>query len=112
MKGFFLILMFFIFSLDSTEVIGVYQIKSKYSFDSLEIKKDGTYKYKSRGDSCWTWRDINGKWETKNDTLILYHDYSYKQSIKKEQYLFSIKNRRLRSIKFPYVNEISTYKKQ
>jgi len=77
MKTLLLTLMFCLFNLTTTEIIGKYQIESKLSFDTLELKKDGTYEYQSRGDSCWTWSDITGTWELKNNTLILHHNYSY-----------------------------------
>jgi len=80
MKTPFLIFVFYLLSLTTTEIIGKYQIKSDLSFDSLELKEDGTYEYLSRGDSCWTWSDIKGIWELKEDVLILHHNYSYVES--------------------------------
>ncbi|WP_298760604.1 hypothetical protein [uncultured Psychroserpens sp.] len=52
-----------------TEIIGKYQIESELSFDTLKLKKDGTYKYESRGDSCWTWSDITGTWKFENGII-------------------------------------------
>ena len=80
MKTLLLTLMFCLFNLTTTEIIGKYQIESNRSGDTLELKKDGTYEYQSRGDSCWTWSDIIGTWEFKNDTLYLHHSYSYVES--------------------------------
>ena len=80
MKTLLLTLIFCLFNLTTTEIIGKYQIESNRSGDTLELKKDGTYEYQSRGDSCWTWSDITGTWELKNDTLILHHNYSYVES--------------------------------
>jgi hypothetical protein len=80
MKTLLLTLLFCIFNLTTTEIIGKYQIESKRSIDTLELKEDGTYEYQSRGDSCWTWSDINGTWKLKGDILILHHEYSYVES--------------------------------
>ncbi|WP_282088916.1 hypothetical protein [Aquimarina algiphila] len=57
----------------SNELIGTYQIIDEINEDILEIKKDGTYTYKERGDSCWLWNDFSGEWELKNETLTLSH---------------------------------------
>ena len=70
MKTLILTLIFCLFNLTSTEIIGKYQIESELSFDTLELKKDGTYEYQSRGDSCWTWSDFSGTWELKNNEYI------------------------------------------
>ncbi|MBC8753869.1 hypothetical protein H2O64_04255 [Kordia sp. YSTF-M3] len=80
MKILSVLCLFFIFNITTTNIIGTYRIDSKTSFDTLELKFDGTYKYLSRGDSCWTWRDIKGKWELKNDILILHNQYSQLES--------------------------------
>jgi hypothetical protein len=77
MKTLFITFVLCTFSLTGTKIIGKYQIESKLSYDTLQLKRNGTYKYQSRGDSCWTWTDIKGMWELKSDTLILYHNYSY-----------------------------------
>lgn len=79
MKTLISTLLFFLFNLASTEIIGKYQIESELSFDTLELKKDGTYEYHSRGDSCWKWSDFSGTWELKNNKLTLFHNYSYKE---------------------------------
>ena len=79
MKTLILTLIFCLFNLTSTEIIGKYQIESELSFDTLELKKDGTYEYQSRGDSCWTWSDFSGTWELKNNELTLFHNYSYQE---------------------------------
>jgi len=102
MKILLLTFIFCFFNLTSTEIIGKYQIESKLSHDTLELKKDGTYEYQSRGDSCWTWSDITGTWELKNGILILNHNYSYeeeatkyvekKDSVSKDFVIFEIKD--------------------
>ena len=79
MKTLLLTFIICLFNLNSTEIIGKYQIESKLSYDTLELKKDGTYEYESRGDSCWMWSDFSGTWELKNDELTLYHNYSYEE---------------------------------
>ena len=79
MKTLLLTLIFCLFNLTSTEIIGKYQIENERSGDTLELKKDGTYEYQSRGDSCWTWSDFSGTWELKNDELTLFHNYSYQE---------------------------------
>ncbi|WP_179317933.1 hypothetical protein [Winogradskyella undariae] len=65
--------------MNSTEIIGKYQIESKLSYDTLELKKDGTYEYESRGDSCWMWSDFSGTWELKNNELTLFHNYPFQE---------------------------------
>lgn len=89
MKTLLLTLMLFLFNSPLTEIIGKYQIENENSFDTLELKKDGTYKYQSLGDSCWTWTDITGTWELKNGILILNHIYTYQESA--TTYIESIK---------------------
>ena len=79
MKTLLLTLIFCFFNLTTSEIIGKYQIESKRSGDTLELIKDGTYKYESRGDSCYMWSDFSGTWELKNDELTLYHNYSYQE---------------------------------
>jgi len=79
MKTLLLTLIFCLFNLTTTEIIGKYQIESNRSGDTLELKKDGTYEYKSRGDSCYMWSDFSGTWELKNDELTLFHNYSYQE---------------------------------
>jgi hypothetical protein len=79
MKTLLLTLIFCLFNLTTSEIIGQYQIESKRSGDTLELKKDGTYEYESRGDSCWMWSDFSGTWKLKNDELILFHNYSFQE---------------------------------
>jgi hypothetical protein len=79
MKTLLLTLIFCLFNLTTSEIIGKYQIESKRSGDTLELKKDGTYEYESRGDSCYMWSDFSGTWELKNDELTLFHNYSYQE---------------------------------
>ena len=79
MKTLLLTLMFCLFNLTTTEIIGKYQIESNRSGDTLELKKDGTYEYQSRGDSCWTWTDITGTWEFENGILTLNHNYLFQE---------------------------------
>lgn len=55
---------------------GIYKITSTpFDFSSIDLHKDGTFKYEMRGSSCWTWSDVMGYWGTNKDTLILksYH---------------------------------------
>jgi hypothetical protein len=80
MKTLILTFIFCLLNLTVTDIIGKYQIESELSYDTLEIKQDGTYEYQSRGDSCWTWTDITGTWELKGDLLILHHNFSYVES--------------------------------
>lgn len=80
MKTLILTFIFYFLNLNTTEIIGKYQIESEVSYDTLELKEDGTYEYQSRGDSCWTWTNITGRWEFKDDRLILHHNYSYVES--------------------------------
>ncbi|AXG71463.1 hypothetical protein KORDIASMS9_03720 [Kordia sp. SMS9] len=94
------------FCLTSTDISGKYQIESQRSFDTLELKNDGTYEYKSRGDSCWLWHQFTGTWKLTKETLIL-----YRTNPLHEEYHFSYKNGVVTSIKFPHVAEKSTYKK-
>ncbi len=79
MKTLLLTLIFCLFNLTTSEISGKYQIESKRSGDTLELKKDGTYEYESRGDSCWMWSDFSGTWELKNDELTLFHNYSFEE---------------------------------
>ncbi|WP_298549246.1 hypothetical protein [uncultured Aquimarina sp.] len=67
-----LVFAFFLISFPN-EIIGTYQIIDDINWDILEIKKDGTYTYKERGDSCWLWNDFSGEWELKNEILTLSH---------------------------------------
>ncbi|WP_299307253.1 hypothetical protein [uncultured Psychroserpens sp.] len=69
MKTLLLTFIIYLFNLNMTEIIGKYQIESELSFDTLKLKKDGTYKYESRGDSCWTWSDITGTWKFENGII-------------------------------------------
>ncbi|WP_299123870.1 hypothetical protein [uncultured Winogradskyella sp.] len=77
MKTLLLTLIFCILNLINPEIIGKYQIESELSFDTLELKEDGTFEYKSQGDSCWTWSEFSGLWELKGDSLILRRKYSF-----------------------------------
>ncbi len=79
MKTLLLTFIICLFNLNSTEIIGKYQIESKLSYDTLELKKDGTYEYESRGDSCWMWSDFSGTWELKNNELTLFHNYPFQE---------------------------------
>ena len=79
MKTLFLTLIFCLFNLTTFEITGKYQIESEMSYDTLELKKNGTYLYESRGDSCWTWTDITGTWELKDGILTLNHTYSFEE---------------------------------
>lgn len=62
------------------DLIGTYQIVDELSADTLEVRKDGTFTYKERGDSCWTWFDMNGKWKTQEGILILTEEIKYIES--------------------------------
>ena len=79
MKTVFLALVFGLLIFNPIKIIGTYQIESESAFDTLKLKKNGTYTYKSRGDSCWTWSDFSGTWKMVNDELTLYHRYSYQE---------------------------------
>ncbi|WP_301162043.1 hypothetical protein [uncultured Winogradskyella sp.] len=79
MKTLLLTLIFCLFNLNSSEIIGKYQIESNRAGDTLELKKDGTFEYESRGDSCYMWSDFSGTWELKNDELTLFHNYSFQE---------------------------------
>lgn len=83
MKTLLLTFIIYLFNLNMTDIVGTYQIESKRSGDTLELKKDGTFEYQSRGGSCWTWKDITGTWELKNRILILNHSYSYQEEATK-----------------------------
>ena len=50
---------------DTNDIFGF----NKYS--ELHIKPDNSFIFKSRGNSCLLWYDIEGKWEVKNNNLIL-----------------------------------------
>ena len=65
---------------DRDDQIGTYQIVDELSADTLELRKDGTFTYKERGDSCWTWFDMNGKWKTQEEILILTEEIKYIES--------------------------------
>ncbi|WP_298762026.1 hypothetical protein [uncultured Psychroserpens sp.] len=71
MKSIFLTLLILILVPNTENVIGTYKIIEEFSSDTLELNEDGTYLYKGRGDSCWTWYDFSGEWEKHNETLIL-----------------------------------------
>ena len=79
MKTLLLTLIFCLFNLNSSEIIGKYQIESNRAGDTLELKKDGTFEYESGGDSCYMWSDFSGTWELKNDELTLFHNYSFQE---------------------------------
>lgn len=83
MKSLLLTFIICLLNLNMTEIVGKYQIESTSSGDTLELKKDGTFEYQSRGSSCWTWRDISGTWELNNEILILYHSHSYQEEATK-----------------------------
>lgn len=109
MKILSVLYLFFLFNITTTDIIGMYKIESKNSFDTLELKSDGTYIYLSRGDSCWTWRDIKGTWELKDDILILHYNSSF---LEDENYTFSFRNGILKSIQSPHSPpRTHTYKK-
>ena len=63
----------------TNDIVGTYQIVSDRSFDTLEIKSDGSYTYKSRGDSCYTWHDFSGEWELRQDELILKRIHTFSE---------------------------------
>ena len=65
---------------DSDDLIGTYQIIDELSADTLELRKNGTFTYKDRGDSCWTWADLNGKWKVQKGILILTEEIKYIES--------------------------------
>ena len=77
MKTLLLTLIFCLFNLTTSEIIGKYQIESERSFDTLELKKDRTYEYQSRGDSCYKWFEFSGTWELKNGKLTLHRNYTF-----------------------------------
>uniref|UniRef100_UPI00404A94F9 hypothetical protein n=1 Tax=Gelidibacter sp. TaxID=2018083 RepID=UPI00404A94F9 len=77
MKTLLLTLIFCLFNLTTSEIIGKYQIESERSFDTLDLKKDGTYEYQSRGDNCYTWFEFSGTWELKKDKLTLHRNYTF-----------------------------------
>jgi len=65
---------------DRDDLIGTYQIIDELSGDTLELRKNETFTYKERGDSCWTWLDLNGKWKVQEGTLILTEELKYIES--------------------------------
>jgi len=76
---FILIISFLLFS-DSNNIVGIYEIIDEINSDTLELKNNGTYIYKERGDSCWMWNDFTGKWEFKNNILTIFETQKYEES--------------------------------
>jgi len=76
-----LTILFFILAISSRGQIkcGIFQYNSsskntilEEDFSNLSITKDSSFTYKYRtSDGCLIWFDILGKWQVKNDTLIL-----------------------------------------
>ncbi len=80
MKYLCAILLSFVVTSSSNGIWGTYKLVDEVSFDTLEIRKDGTYTYKDRGDSCWTWHDFSGNWMLDKDELILFQTIKYLDS--------------------------------
>tara|TARA_B100000508_G_C11364884_1_gene230758 strand:- start:48 stop:707 length:660 start_codon:yes stop_codon:yes gene_type:complete len=79
MKTILLTLMFLILIPNPQKIVGTYKIIDELSDDTLELKKNGNYIYKERGDSCWTWYDFEGKWEIADGNLILIDKREYEE---------------------------------
>ena len=71
--------MFLILIPNPQKIVGTYKIIDELSDDTLELKKNGNYIYKERGDSCWTWYDFEGKWEIADGNLILIDKREYEE---------------------------------
>ncbi|AXT59270.1 hypothetical protein D1816_02535 [Aquimarina sp. AD10] len=72
MKHYILFILLILISSDSERVIGIFKIIDDLNEDTIEIRKNGTYTYKERGDSCWLWNDFTGKWKLEDITLTLF----------------------------------------
>lgn len=81
MKVILLSLMPLLLFSDSSRINGTYQIVDDLSFDTLKIRKNGTYLYKERGDSCWMWNDFTGDWELTDNILTLFETQKIQESI-------------------------------
>tara|TARA_R110000751_G_C13754054_1_gene478598 strand:+ start:55 stop:714 length:660 start_codon:yes stop_codon:yes gene_type:complete len=79
MKTLLLTLMFLILIPNPEKIAGTYRIIDELSDDTLELKKNGNYIYKERGDSCWTWYDFDGKWEIIDGNLTLIDKREYEE---------------------------------
>lgn len=79
MKTLLLTLMFLILIPNPEKIAGTYQIIDELSDDTLELKNNGNYVYKERGDSCWTWYDFDGKWEIIDSSLTLIDKREYEE---------------------------------
>ena len=79
MKTLMLTLMFLILIPNPEKIAGTYQIIDELSDDTLELKNNGNYVYKERGDSCWTWYDFDGKWEIIDGSLTLIDKREYEE---------------------------------
>ncbi|MFD1015022.1 hypothetical protein [Winogradskyella rapida] len=79
MKTLLLTLMFLILIPNPEKIVGTYQIIDELSDDTLELKNNGNYVYKERGDSCWTWYDFDGKWEIIDSSLTLIDKREYEE---------------------------------
>ena len=79
MKTLLLTLLFLILIPNPEKIAGTYQIIDELSDDTLELKNNGNYVYKERGDSCWTWYDFDGKWEIIDSSLTLIDKREYEE---------------------------------
>src|SRR5262245_32838238 len=52
-------------------VLDRFEIVDQNDFSSLTLMTDGTFVYKSRGSSCWTWSEYSGNWYLHKNRLEL-----------------------------------------
>ena len=66
-----------VFSDQALEFEGIYRSTDDGDFSSLQIRVDGSFLYESRGDSCWTWTDIQGNWNRDGSVVTLSWDVEF-----------------------------------
>lgn len=57
-----------------------YSADGIHDWSSLTLYVDNTFKYESRGGSCWVWQDWHGTWSKKNDLLYLNYSITIDES--------------------------------
>src|SRR2546425_2401981 len=61
-------------------VLEDFVIVDPHDFSSLTLFTDGTFNYKSRGSSCWTWGEYSGQWYRRGERLELVYTVKYPDS--------------------------------
>ena len=88
--------------INSFLIEGIYRIDDDLHFSTIELRKDKSFTFKYRGQSCWVWHDRNGFWEVIKDTLILKDNFTWKE----DTFIVNESEAKRNNIKIQIVNEL------